>query len=60
MPFRSKAQVRKFGAMVRRGEMSKAKFEEWLHETPNIKRLPERVKKKTKKKKVTREHKKRK
>jgi hypothetical protein len=46
MPFRSKAQVRKFGAMVKRGEMSKAKFEEWLHETPNIKRLPERVGKK--------------
>ena len=59
MPFRSKAQVRKFGAMVKRGEMSKAKFEEWLHGTPNIKRLPEKVKKKTKKikKKITRKRK---
>ena len=45
MPFRSRSQVRKFGAMVRRGEMSKEKFEEWLKATPNIKRLPERVKK---------------
>jgi len=50
MPFKSKAQVRKFGAMVKRGEMSKAKFEEWLHKTPNIKKLPERVKKKKKRK----------
>ena len=51
MPFRSKAQLRKFGAMVRRREISKAKFQEWLKETPNVKSLPERVsKKKTKKK----------
>jgi len=50
MPFKSKAQVRKFGAMVKRGEMSKAKFEEWLHKTPNIKKLPERIKKKKKRK----------
>lgn len=50
IPFKSKAQIGKFGAMVKRGEMSKAKFEEWLHETPNIKSLPKRVKKKKKKK----------
>ncbi len=48
MPFRSKAQVRKFGAMVKRGEMSKEKFREWLEETPNVKKLPERVRKKRK------------
>ena len=46
MPFRSKAQVRKFGAMVKRGEMSKKKFDEWLKATPSVKRLPERVKRK--------------
>ena len=57
MPFRSKAQVRKFGAMVKRGEISKKKFEEWLHETPNIKKLPERVEKKKTKKKVCRKKK---
>lgn len=51
MPFRSKAQIRKFGAMVRRGEISKEKFREWLEETPNIKKLPERVRKKKRKKK---------
>ncbi|MBC8499494.1 MAG: hypothetical protein H8D39_03090 [Candidatus Atribacteria bacterium] len=51
MPFRSKAQVRKFGAMVKRGEMSQAEFDEWLKHTPNIKKLPERVKKAKKKKK---------
>jgi len=46
MPFKSKAQVRKFGAMVKRGEMSKAEFDKWLKHTPNIKGLPERVGKK--------------
>ena len=46
MPFRSRSQVRKFGAMVKRGEMSQAKFRQWLNETPSVKRLPERVNKK--------------
>jgi len=50
MPFKSKAQVRKFGAMVRRGEISKKKFKQWLAETPNVKKLPERVKRKKQKK----------
>ena len=43
MPFKSKAQVRKFGAMVKRGEMSQAEFDKWLKHTPNIKGLPEKV-----------------
>jgi len=51
MPFKSKAQVRKFGAMVKRGEMSQAEFDKWLKHTPNIKGLPERVKIKKKSKK---------
>ena len=46
MPFKSKAQVKKFGAMVGRGEISKATFKKWKKHTPNIKKLPERVKKK--------------
>lgn len=49
MPFKSKSQVRRFGAMVKRGEVSKKKFQQWLDETPNIKSLPERIKKKKKK-----------
>lgn len=37
--------------MVRRGEISEEKFREWLEETPNIKKLPERVRQKRKKRK---------
>ena len=44
MPFKSKSQVRKFGAMVKRGEMTQAEFNKWLHETPSVKKLPERLK----------------
>ena len=49
MPFRSKSQLRKFGAMLSRGEISKKKFDEWAHATKNIKKLPEKVKKSKKK-----------
>lgn len=49
MPFKSKAQVRKFGAMLKRGEISKATFNKWVKHTPNIKKLPERIKKKKRK-----------
>lgn len=45
MPFKSKAQLRKFALLVKQGKMSKKVFEEWLKETPNIKRLPNKVKK---------------
>lgn len=45
LPFKSKAQRRKFYAMLKRGEISKSKVEEWERETKG-KRLPERVKKK--------------
>ena len=50
MPFKSKAQIRKFGAMLKRGEITKATFNKWMKHTPNIEKLPER-KRKTKKKK---------
>lgn len=49
MPFKSKAQRRLFWAKVGRGEISKAKAEEWEHETKS-KKLPERVKKSKKRK----------
>lgn len=45
MPFKSEAQRRKFGAMVKKGEISQKTFEEWNAETP--KNIPERKKPKT-------------
>jgi len=45
IPFKSKSQRRKFYTMLKRGEISKSKVEEWQRETKG-KRLPERVKKK--------------
>ena len=43
MPFRSKAQMRKFAAMERRGELPRGTFRRWLEETSNVKKLPERA-----------------
>lgn len=45
MPFKSKAQRRKFYAMARRGEISEETLERWERETKG-KRLPERVRRK--------------
>ncbi len=43
MPFKSKKQMRAaFGGYL--GEEMKSKAEEWADETPNIKKLPMRVK----------------
>ena len=42
MPFKSKAQRRKFAEMMVRGEISHETFEEWNRETGDAK-LPERV-----------------
>ncbi len=42
MPFKSKAQRRKFHAMAARGEISKEVVEEWERKTKNKKKLPER------------------
>jgi hypothetical protein len=44
MPFKSKSQLRKFAILVKQGKMSKKVFKEWLKETPNIKVLPNKVK----------------
>ena len=45
MPFRSKAQRRKFAELLVKGEISPETYEEWNRETGSRK-LPERVKKK--------------
>jgi len=46
MPFKSKAQLRKFAVLVKQGKMSKKTFKEWVAHTHNLKTLPERSKKK--------------
>jgi hypothetical protein len=43
MPFKSKAQRRKFAALLMKGEISPETFEEWNRETGSA-TLPERVK----------------
>jgi len=47
MPFKSKAQRRKFAELLLKGEISNQTFEEWNRETGSAK-LPERVKPKAK------------
>ena len=49
MPFKSKAQRRKFAELLVNGKISPETYEEWNRETGG-KVLPERVKKKAKKK----------
>ena len=53
MPFRSKAQRRKFAELLVKGEISPDTFEEWNRETGR-KLLPERVAKKKRVAKKTR------
>lgn len=48
MPFKSKAQRRKFAELLVKGEITPETYEEWNRETGG-KLLPERVKKKKKK-----------
>lgn len=48
MPFKSKAQVRKFAILLRNGDITQEQYDQWHAETPNIKKLPERLKKKKK------------
>jgi hypothetical protein len=45
MPFKSKAQRRKFAELLVKGEITPETYEEWNRETGR-KQLPERVKKK--------------
>jgi hypothetical protein len=51
MPFKSQAQRRKFAQLLVEGKISNQTFEEWNRETGG-KHLPERVKPKTKGRKV--------
>lgn len=53
MPFKSKAQRRKFAELLVTGKISPETYEEWNRETGG-KHLPERVKKKAKKRKTAR------
>ena len=52
MPFKSQAQRRKFAELLVQGKISPETYEEWNRETGGRK-LPERVKKATKKKTPT-------
>ena len=49
MPFKSKKQLKKFAVLEKQGKLPKGTFKEWVKETPNIKRLPTKVKRKSKK-----------
>ncbi|HET9702465.1 MAG TPA: hypothetical protein VFP85_00440 [Vicinamibacterales bacterium] len=53
MPFKSKAQRRKFAELLVKGEISPETYEEWNRETGG-RELPERVKRKGKKAKAKR------
>jgi hypothetical protein len=48
MPYKSKSQVRKFFSMEEKGQLPKGKAEQWAKETKNIKKLPNKVKRKKK------------
>jgi hypothetical protein len=52
MPFKSKAQRRKFAQLLVEGKIAPEVYEEWNQETGRA-TLPERVKKKNKKKTTT-------
>jgi len=49
MPFRSKKQMRWMFAAEERGEIPKGTARRWAEHTPNIKKLPEKARKKNKK-----------
>ena len=42
-PFKSKAQLRKWGELVKQNKISKETFNEALKETPDVEKLPERT-----------------
>lgn len=43
MPFKSKSQMKRFGAMVKEGKMSTEEFKKWEKDTPHISKLPDKV-----------------
>jgi hypothetical protein len=58
MPFKSKAQRRKFAALLMSGEITPEQYERWNRETGR-KELPERAKPKRSRKKAKRKSRKR-
>jgi hypothetical protein len=51
MPFKSRAQRRKFAELLVQGKISAKTFEEWNRDT-GARKLPERVKKKSSRKRA--------
>lgn len=43
MPFKSRAQLKKFAILLKQGKISIKTFERWIRETPNLKKLPQKV-----------------
>lgn len=43
MPFKSKAEIRKWGELVKQGKIPQAKFDEAMRSTKDVHKLPERV-----------------
>lgn len=46
MPFKSKAQVKKFAVLEKQGKLPKGTIKAWAKETPNMKKLPNKKKSK--------------
>lgn len=46
MPFKSKAQIGKLAILEKQGKLPKGTVKKWAKETPNIKKLPKKLKKK--------------
>lgn len=49
MPAKSKAQLKKLFVLEKEGKLKPGTAEQWACETPNIKKLPQHVKRKSKK-----------
>lgn len=47
MPFKSKAQVKKFAILEKEGKLPKGTTKKWAAETPSMKKLPKKKKKKS-------------
>lgn len=53
MPYKSKKQMRKFFVLEKQGKLPKGTAEAWAKETPSIKSLPIRVKRKIKRRVIS-------
>jgi hypothetical protein len=45
MPFKSRKQMKKFFVLEKEGKLSKGTAKQWADETPDIKKLPSKIKK---------------